>query len=134
MELKPDPSRILMSDALKGQLPELESEIADQLHGQYVHVVADRRIGGQQLPLAGLLRTVLFDTHPEIEFKVELSEALATVKANDLSFEGFELQHGEETTLNIPGPFAVKAARLQEIDPTTQTCVLALQLHRVKKT
>ena len=132
-EVRADPSRILMSDALRGQLPELESEMAEHMQGQYVHVVADRRIGGQQLPLAGLLRTVLFDTSPEIEFKVELAEALATVKANDLSFGSFELQHGEETTLQMPGPFTVKAARIQEIDPMTQTCVLALQLQRVKK-
>lgn len=122
-----------MSETLRGQLPELESDIAEQMHGNYVHVVADRRIGGQQVPLAGLLRTVLFDTQPEIEFKVELSEALATVQANDLVFEGFELQHGEETSLPMPGPFKVKAARIQEIDPVTQTCVLALQLQRVKK-
>lgn len=132
-EARADTARILMSEALRGQLPELESEMAEQLRGQYVHVLAARRVGGQQLPLVGLLRTVLFDTHPEIEFKVELSEALATVKANDLSFDGFELQHGEETTLDIPGPFTVKAARIQEIDPATQTCVLALQLQRVKK-
>ena len=135
MELKPDTSRILMSNALKGQVPELESEMVEQMQGQYVHVVADRRIGGQQLPLAGLLRTVLFDTSPEIEIKVELIEAIRTVKANDLVFGGFELQHGEEEDggLSMPGPFSVKAARIQEIDPATQTCVLALQLQRVKK-
>jgi hypothetical protein len=133
MELKPDPSCILMSDALKGRLPELESEMVDQLQGQYVHVIADRHIGTQHLPLTGLLRTVLFDVHPEIEFKVELAEALATVRANELRFEKFELQHGEETTLEMPGPFTVKAARIQEIDPLTQTCVLALQLQRAKK-
>lgn len=132
MELKADPSKILMSETLKGQLPELESEMAEQMQGQYVHVVADRRIAGQSLPLAGLLRTVLFDASPEIEFKVELSEALATVKAEKLTFESFELEHGEET-LQMPGPFTVKAARIQEIDAATQTCVLALQLQRVKK-
>ncbi len=89
MELKPDTSRILMSNALKGQVPELESEMVEQMQGQYVPVVADRRIGGQQLPLAGLLRTVLFDTSPEIEIKVELIEAIRAVKANDLVFGGF---------------------------------------------
>lgn len=133
MELKPDPTRILMSDVLKGQLPDLESEMAERMHAQYVHVIADRRIGGQQLPLAGLLRSVLFDANPEIEIKVELTEALKTVKANDLRFESFELQHSDEETLPIPGPFTVKACRIQEIDAETQTCVLALQLQRVKK-
>ncbi len=133
MELKPNTSRILMSDVLKGQLPELESDAIDELHGQYVHVIADRFMNGAQLPLAGLLRTVLFDQAPEIEMKIELSEALKTVKANDLRFDSFELQHGDEETLVMPGPFIVKAARIQEIDPTTQTCVLALHLQRTKK-
>lgn len=133
MEVKADTSRVLMSDVLKGQLPEHESNIVDQLEAQYIHVVADRYISNQSKPLVGLLRTVLFDTSPEIEIKIEISEALATVKAEQLVFNGFELQHGDET-LQMPGPFNVKAARIQEIDPATQTCVLALHLGRVNKT
>jgi len=133
MELKPDTSRILMSDVLKGQLPELESDAIDELQDQYVHVIADRFMNGHQQPLAGLLRTVLFDQSPEIEIKIELSEALKTVRANDLRFDSFELQHGEKETVIMPGPFTVKAARIQEIEPATQTCVLALHLQRIKK-
>jgi hypothetical protein len=131
-EVRADATRILMSDALKGQLPELESEIVEHMQSQYVHVIADRRIGTQRLPLVGLLQTVLFDAQPEIEFKVELTEALATVKAVDLKFNGFQLQHGEGSTIDMPGPFNVKAARIQEIDAINQTCVLSLQLQRVK--
>lgn len=133
MELKSDPSKILMSDALRGQLPELESDMVTQLQGQYVHVIADRRVGGQSMPLAGLLRSVLLDVQPEIEIKVEMSEALKTIKATDLSFEFFELQYGEDEDVTLPGPFTVKAARIQEIDPVTQTCVLALHLQRVPR-
>jgi len=120
-----------MSDTLKDHLPDLESDVVDQLQDQYVHVVADRRIGAKSLPITGLLVSVLFDVQPEIEFKVELSEALITVSANTLSFVSFELHHGE-TTVPIPGPFIVKAARIQDIDALNQMCVLSLQLQRVQ--
>lgn len=131
MELKPNVSRILMSDILKDQVPELESDAVDELQKQYVHVIADRRIGGQQVPIAGLLVAVLFDITPELEFRVELGEALATVKAEQLSIHSFELQHGD-VTVPVPGPFMVKAARIQDVDVFNQTCVLSLQLQRAK--
>lgn len=133
MELKSNPSRILMSDVLRDRMPELESDVVDKLHEQYVHVIMDRRISGQQQPLTGLLRSVLFDVQPEVEVKVDLEDALNTVKATELVIMGFELQYGTDGTVAVPGPFTVKAARIQDVDPSTQTCVLAVQLHRVKK-
>ncbi len=133
MELKTDPTKILMSDALRGQLPELESDEIDQLSSQYVHVVVDRWVGQQQIPLIGLLKSVLFDLEPELEIKVELKEALSVVKARDLRVEGFELQHGEDETVTVPGPFNIKAARIEDINAQMQTCVLSLQLLRAKK-
>lgn len=133
MELKADPSKILMSETLKGQLPDLGDEVFDNLANGGIYVVMDRRVAKQQQPLAGVLRSVLFDVVPEVEMRVELAEALAVVQAQDLVIEGVELQHGEETTVKMPGPFTVKAARIQEIDVPAQLCVLALQLQRVKK-
>ncbi len=131
MEIKANTSRILMSDTLKEHLPDLESDAIDRLQDQYVHVIADRRMKGSLAPLAGLLVSVLFDVNPEIEIRVELSEALKTVKAEQLVFNDFELQHGDET-VSIPGPFKVKAARIQDIDPLNQTSVLSMQLQRVQ--
>lgn len=133
MEVKPDKSRVLMSDTLKGVLPDLDGDNLSQLVGEGIYVVADRRVGGQQLPLAGVLRSVLFDVNPEVEMRIELAEALAVVQAQDLVFGGFELHHGEKTTVQLPGPFTVKAARIEEIDVPAQLCILLLQLQRVKK-
>lgn len=133
MDIKPDTSRVLMSETLKKVLPDLDGDNLSQLVGEGIYVVADRRVGGQQIPLAGVLRSVLFDTSPEIEMRIELSEALAVVQSEGLTFEGFELHHGEKTTVQLPGPFTVKAARIEEIDVPAQLCVLLLQLQRVKK-
>lgn len=130
MELKVNTSKILMSDVLKDKLPEHESDAVDELQEKYVHVVADRYISGKQSPMAGLLVAVLFDTIREVEMRVELAEALLTVKADAVMFAGFELQHGD-LTVPIPGPFLVKAARIQDIDVLNQTCVLSMQLQQV---
>ena len=135
MELKPDNRRVLMSEALKGQVPGLEEDEDPFQHvaGRAVYAVIDRRIGNQQLPFGGMLRSVLFGLEPEVEVLVELPEALATVKAESMQIVGVELHHGEETTIPIPGPFIVKAARIDNIDVVQQSCALSLQLQRVKK-
>lgn len=134
MELKANPSKILMSESLRGQIPDVEDggDPIDQLSGQAVFAIVDRRIGGQAFPVSGLLRSVLFDSEPELEISIELHEALATVKAQSVLIGGFELHHGE-TTVEVPGPFEIKAARIQEIDVPRQLCVIAMQLQRVKK-
>ncbi len=130
MELKANPSKILMSDALKGQLPDFEDEKVARMSEQYVHVIIDRWVADKPVPLVGLLRSVLFDTEPELDVKVDLIEALEVVKSTDLMIKGFELQHGADTTISVPGPFSVKAARIDNIDAMTSTCILMLQLQR----
>lgn len=133
MELKPNMSHVLMSETLKGQLPGLDGDDPlVQFAGQAVYVIIDRRIGGQPLPLSGVLSSILFGAEPEVEVHVELSEALVTVKADNVQIVAIELHHGEETTVPVPGPFTVKAARIDDIDVATQSCILALQLQRVK--
>ena len=136
MNIRPETARVLMSEALKGHLPEPDEDgDYDQfsaMAGNAVYVVIDRRLSGQSTPLSGLLRSVLFDAEPELEVMIELSEALAVVKAENMSIEGFELHHGNDTTVTVPGPFTLKAAMIQDIDVMQQSCIIALQLQRKK--
>ena len=141
-----------MSDILKGNVPELENDatsaptvpqppelddeeeaVIKQLQKQHVHVIIDRGAGIQ--PIVGLLYSVLFDARPELEFRVSLDQALGLGKALSLDdvfteFQQIILQHGDKDAVIVRGPFKVKAARLQEIDPTAQTCVLHCLLER----
>lgn len=128
----PNNERVLMSEQLKGQVPEFDDERLDEIAGSFVHVIADRRFKGEPDPLVGMLKTILFNVEPELEFTVELAEAIRSVSTDGLTFGGFELHHGETDT-KIPGPFSVVSARIQDIDPARQTCVLALHLKRVPK-
>lgn len=133
MELKHNPTRVLMSDVLKDTLPELDEGQINLLSEQYVHVVAERIVGQKLEPITGILSSALFAAvNPEIEFKVLLKEAFDVIEASDQTFNGFQLQHGTRN-IDMTGPFTVKAARVQDIDPELQTCVLALQLERLKK-
>jgi hypothetical protein len=119
-----------MSDSLQGNIPELEDEDFKQFEEQFVIVVANRTTSGKQLPITGTLQTVLFDEKPEIEIKVQLKDALDVIEAGDQVFEFFDLHHGERI-VKMMGPFTVKAARIQDLNPTSQMCVLALQLKRI---
>ncbi len=118
-----------MSDQLRGQVPGLDDEQLDELTSDFVQVFGDRYFGEERSPMTGVLKTVLFDKEPEIEFTTALEQALASVSKEGLRFEGFELHHGD-TTVPIPGPFRVKAARIHDIDHVRQTCVFALSLQR----
>lgn len=131
MEMKANPNNVLMSDVLKGQVPELENELPiDQVHGKHVVVIAQRTIGDRTDGMVGILRGLLLGESPEIEFRCEIKEALEVMQANSLSFSKFELHHGVDTVVPIPGPFIVKAARIDEISAQDQVCTLGLHLQR----
>lgn len=135
MELKTNNSRVLMSDALRDQLPEGDDSQSpfDELQNNAVYVVIDRRVGGLKKPITGVLSSVLFGVEPEIEVMVSLESALETVQAERLEILGIELQHGENVTVPMPGPFNVKVARIDKIDVIQQSCILGMQLQRVPK-
>ncbi len=126
---EPDNTRVLMSEQLRGQVPELEDDQMEELSNKFVYVIAARKFAEKPAPMSGILKTVLLDKEPEIEFVVELSDALFSIKTDGLCFDGFELHHGEEI-IEIPGPFLVKAARIHDIDAIRQTCVFALSLKK----
>lgn len=129
MTMNVDTERVLMSEALRGQVPELEGEERpDELSGKHVVVAAEMRTGGQKKGLVGILRGVHLGAETEIEFRIDLTEALDIIKAPALSFGGFELHHEEKTVVAIPGPFVVKACRIDEIDPAAQLCTIGLHL------
>lgn len=129
--MKADNDRVLMSEALRGQVPELEGEaqVPAELVLNAVTVVAEKRIGDKVTAMVGVLRGVLLGSEPEIEFRCALDEALDVLEASQLSFGGFELHRGDRV-VQIKGPFLVKAARLDEIVPGDQLCTLGLHLAR----
>ena len=133
-KVQPDTSRVLMSEILKGNVPELEGdgeEAPVDLNVGHVVVIATKRTAGstQLSAIVGILRGVLFDVDPEIEFRVQLTEAMDIIETPGISFDGFELHHGERI-IKIPGPYNVKTARIDEIAAAEQMCTLGLHLKK----
>lgn len=125
---------VMVSSQLKDQLPDavLNEEILASLDSSFVHIVIDKSIGSERIPLVGAFRSVLVDEKPELELKVELQQAFefAALKSS-IVVESFDVLRGEERVLTVTGPFIVPAARVQDLDHVTQTCVLMLQLERM---
>ena len=138
-KIQPETSRVLMSDVLRGKVPaELEDEAlvgaADVLEQSVVSVIANVQVGrGKATAIVGILRSVLFENEPELEFRVQLDDALAVVSTEGLQFLGFELHYGERQ-IKVPGPFLIKGARIDDIDPHVGLCGLSLGLRRPPKT
>lgn len=134
MELKVDNERVLMSEALRGQVPELDGgdpEFRRELMQKVVTVIAERRVGDKATAMVGVLRGVLLGSEPEIEFRCDLTEAMDVLEAQQLTFGSFELHYGERV-VQIKGPFVVKAARLDEITLDDPLCTLGLHLARLR--
>lgn len=131
MEMKPDTSSVLMSEVLKGQIPDLEEvEVVDALAGgKHVIVILEKLVSTTATTAVGILRGMLFDTDPEVELRIDLTEALDIVEAKSLLIGKLELHHGERI-VPVIGPFKVKAKRLDEVSFADQLCTLGLHLTR----
>jgi hypothetical protein len=129
MQVKADNSRVLMSEALRGQLPDLDDAGPAALEGSYVHAVVDATIGDKQTAFVGILRSVLFGDRPEIELRLQLEEAIAFAKASSPVVTAVHLLHGDEE-VELAGPFTVVGLRLDDINAVEQLCVMSLGLQR----
>lgn len=131
LHVRPDTSRILMSDELRGTVPDLEEEVPEDPNaGQHVVVIAHRRVMEQIDPIVGILRSVLLNgIEPKIEFRVQMKDAMDIVDTPGVSFDGFELHHGERI-IKVPGPYIVTAAQIDDISPPDQMCTLGLHLKK----
>lgn len=126
----PKVDRVLMSDTLKGHVPSLEEDIDkfEEVQSKHVVVVAEKISGAQRTGLVGILRGVSLGVETEIEFRIDLREALEVIETPGLSFGRFALCHGEDKEIEIPGPFLVKEARIHDISVKDQLCTLGLHL------
>ena len=133
MEMKAETSKVLMSEVLRGRVPEeIENEAAQSIENGMVTVLIQVQRGPKRTSIPGILRSVLFEAEPELEAKVELDEALNIIEAKDLQLLGFELHHGDRV-IQVPGPFWVKGTRIDEINPLDGMCLLMLGLKRPPK-
>ena len=139
-EAKAHTSRILMSDVLKGIMPE-DVDATDDVAAvaqNFTIVILGCCIRGDETPMVGTLDSVMFQEHIlELSVKVELDTALAMLKAApclsggpvDVRFNFVELHNGEDITRFEPdGGMSIKGVRVEQVDHHRRMCMLLLNL------
>lgn len=130
MDVTVNRSKLLMSDSLRGHVPELEDEQqVVPTDADPVSVVISAQFGQKATAIVGLLRGVLFGTDPELEVRLQLDEALDVVSSPNFAFLGFAVHHGDRE-VKVMGPFLVTAVRIDDVNANEGLCTLSFGLKR----
>jgi len=136
---------VLMSDVLKGEVPEIEGDQVEQMAAKYiiavVHVAPQRLSatrGEGVFVMTGTLRSIMCDDATiEIEMNTDLNDAMSFVNSyaernpdTALVVAGLDLHQGVNVT-EFKGRCDIVACRLLEIDYARTMTTLLLQLKRV---
>lgn len=136
----PNTDRLLMSEELRGAVPELEgqvdalSRLANEMVTQnLIKVVIHRFFGEVEDSMLGVVQSFRLGVSPnEFAFTVGIDEAFKTIDRDGLSFGGFELHYGEMVK-DVVGPFRVLNVIIQDIDPLKNLCTMHLIVERVEE-
>ena len=135
MEIETDSSRVLMSDVLQGNVPELEAEEGlQEMAANFIIAVIQYVIGDQVEPdvAAGTLRGIQSDGEKvELEVGVELDVGLTFLRNREQIRAGFELHPGEDeadVVSTFAVPMTVTGVMLSDIDYRRGMCTLLLRL------
>lgn len=136
-EVRPITDKLLMSDVLQGQVPELEGDGATQLASGFVIAIINVSTGVDSRGIVGTLRGLKRTqdgSGEEISVRTPLGDAVGVIDAvanPRVSVSSIELHVGEDIVRFIKpdsGLFAVTEAEILEIDYPRQVCVLNLKL------
>jgi hypothetical protein len=113
-------------------LPDIANEELEEIASSFASVeILFNLTRGQEMTVVGSLRSVLFDAEPELEIAVQFVEAfeLASVRSDIIDISKIELQSADIKFV-LGGTHVIKAWRIQEIDISTQMCVIAMSLRK----
>jgi len=129
MNIKPVPSRVMMSDAIIDDVQDFE--VMEEAGRRFVMVNVTFQDGPEIFVAAGSLVSCLLDEHVEIDIKFTTDDAFYLIrKWPNLSVIEFELHKGDHVTKHDEF-HRISAIRMQEINPETQMSVIAMKLCKV---
>lgn len=124
-------NRLLMSDSIRGMIPDLEEEYIATLGDSYVIItLAD-------LPsvTSGILVGISIESLAEIrlDIRVKLNEAYNTIKNYTTSGLSCRLlyMHLGDDEICLPGPYKISSPKILDIDPQNKMCTLGVDLIRI---
>lgn len=134
--MEDDNGRLLMSDSLVGQIPDLDEDTVRGLEDSFVmavlHVVTEK--GAE--PVVGSVVGVSFESDKLINMDIRtgLSEAfdlLRSYSSVQLRCEELLMKMGD-TELSRTGPFTFTSLKILDFDHPTKMCTLGMDLVNVK--
>jgi hypothetical protein len=129
--VEPKVDRILMSDSLQGNMPELEGGQVEEMAASFVIVTINVDFPGKgMLGFAGSLRSLMYDGKTvELETAVQLDDGLRFLEDPKGWLLQFVLHPGEDEPIKrFETPHSVEGCRLMDIDYRRGMCTLLLQL------
>lgn len=125
-----DGNRLLMSDSLKGVVPELDEEILKQLEDATI-IVALQLSGGDILS-AILLGCSAEDSIVKVDFRLDTSTAFQRFSQFTSASVGCDrlLMSCGHVISQIEGPFVVKNPKITDIDAKNRNSVIGVDLFR----
>lgn len=128
-------NRLLMSDSLKGMVPELEDDATQTAAGiANSFVIAVLEMRSAELIAGSLDGISIEDNSIKVDVKVNIDNAydLMIMMSNGARpvCEAIQLHKGDKMH-RIPGPYEMTTPKMFGIDPPSKLCVLAVDLIRI---
>jgi hypothetical protein len=124
-----DDSRILISKELVDQIPDFE-QISGAVNEFLLFYAKDDSTG---VEITGPISSVLFADDPEVEVKMNISDALFVLQHREkISISSLNMAH-RKNIIKLEGNYNVHAAKILDVNVDQQSCVLALGLKSTKK-
>lgn len=127
-------NRLLMSDSIKGMIPELEEEkIRDASDAFLVAVFEINSEYSEEINvLAGKVEGFSLESQGDmkIDIRLEVKKAYDTVKkytTTGLSCRMFHMHNGD-AELSVEGPYKISSVKLLDFDIERKMCTLAVDL------
>lgn len=129
-----DGNRLLMSDSLKGVVPELEDDMIRKLEDAFVAVSFQLTHGDESEVLtAALLGCAVEEGMTRVDFRLDTFDAyrwFSSFVKDQWRCEVVIFSHSERL-LEIPGPFRVKCPKITDIDRKDKISTIGVDLFRI---
>jgi len=124
-------NRLLMSDSIRGMIPELEEEYIASLGDSYVIITLTDLTSITSGILVGISIECLAEI--KLDIRVKLNEAFSTIKNYTTSGLSCRLlyMHLSDDEICLPGPFKISSPKILDIDHQNKMCTLGVDLIKI---
>jgi len=127
-------NRILMSDSIRGMVPELEEDSSQNFEDSFVITALEINTNGTKSVLIGNLVGISIEEIIKIDLRVNMEDAYNFIKdfilGQKILCEAIQL-HLAENAFKIQGPFKTTSYKMLDFDHPNKKCTLALDLTKV---